>query len=865
MRLAWIAVLMVVAACGRGVEVPLPPRPTPLPVAAAGWSELEAEIRARIAAADSAEVSVSIIDLASWHELHINGDVVMHAASTMKVPVLLEIFRRIDEGTLALDSTLLLRNEFKSIADTSHYALDPGDDSDLELYQQVGRPVTIGELTRRMITRSSNLATNNLIDFVTPMRVRTTVAEAGGTGMTVMRGVEDGPAFRKGLNNTTTSRGLAHVLAAIASCKSHTRNSCDQMLGILAAQEFNEMIPGGLPAGTRVAHKTGWITGIRHDGAIVLPGQRAPYVLVILIRGITDTRTADRLGADISRMVWQRLTDPQWQLPRSVGSAARALSELHEKYRVHQLATRRFTHANYWAVVQPYTADAVQREEIGKSAEGRPLYALKFGAGPTRVLLWSQMHGNESTATLALADLIRYMHEGGNAQTAAWAKQLTVLMIPMLNPDGAEWFQRRNALGIDINRDARVLSTPEARALKNYRDRHQPQFGFNLHDQSVRTRIERSGRLAAIALLAPAYDASRSDNAVRTRAKHVASVVRDAVESFVPGHVAKYDDGFNPRAFGDLMQSWGTSTVLIESGGWETDPEKQYLRKTNFAALVTALDALASGAYAKSDVNRYEALPENGPQANDLVIRGGTIVVPGFEPYRADIAVDVGERDDFTSPRGVLEIGDLAETVARDTLDATGLFVHPSPDALRGRGRRDERARLTTGSASVFSIRRGAHPQSEPVWIVEGGVVQPVKREDAYPEGSPHAAVGCYDVEMGGWSTPNADTRYLAPLAKLQLFWIKSVDMRDRGRLVARPVGDAKLAPFRHVTWNVIDADSITVTLSTGFAGPTMRLAREGDAWVGTARLQTDVVYPGKVDPVASVRFRRIACDTSTP
>ena len=265
---------------------------------------LESAVRQRIAQVDSGTIAVSYIDLAHPNrEFHINGDVVMHAASTMKVPVLIELYHQAEQHKLSIDSPLVVRNVFQSIADTSHYTLDAGDDSDSSLYKQVGQRVPIRELARLMIVRSSNLATNNLIDLVGPANVRGTVDRIGATGMNVQRGVQDIPAFNKGLNNTTTSKGLAYSLLAIAQCRTLTRTSCDEMLQTLSAQEFNEMIPSGLPAGTRVAHKTGSITGISHDGAIVYPKNGAPYVLVILTHNVKDPA---KVGGDISRLVWER-------------------------------------------------------------------------------------------------------------------------------------------------------------------------------------------------------------------------------------------------------------------------------------------------------------------------------------------------------------------------------------------------------------------------------------------------------------------------------------------------------------------------------------------------------------------------------
>jgi hypothetical protein len=405
-------------------------------------------------------------------------------------------------------------------------------------------------------------------------------------------------------------------------------------------------------------------------------------------------------------------------LPPGDGVPAGELAALHERHRVAALAGRRFTHRQLWDAVEPVLAGApgLAREEIGRSAEGRPLYSVRHGRGPVRVLLWSQMHGNESTATMALADLFRFLAaEPGHPLARRLAERLTVVAVPMLNPDGAERFQRRNAFGIDVNRDARALATPEGRALRELHRRFRPDFGFNLHDQDVRTRVGSGDRLAAIALLAPPIDHAGTDDPVRARAKRVAAVVRRAVEPLVPEHVTRYDDSYNPRAFGDGMQGWGTSTVLIEAGGWRGDPEKQHLRRTVFVSLLAALDALATGAWAGADPAWYEGLPPNGRAVNDLLVRGGTLVIPGLEPVRADLAVDFADPLARLGGR-IVEIGDLAELDARDTLDATGLFLHPAPTALTA-------GALGPGAPASLRARRERDPASTLLWTLEAGVV----------------------------------------------------------------------------------------------------------------------------------------------
>src|SRR5690606_31384474 len=335
--------------------------------------------------------------------------------------------------------------------------------------------------------------------------------------------------------------------------------------------------------------------------------------------------------------------------------------------RVPGLEDRRFKPERWWRIVQPMleSGHGFRREEVGRSAEGRPLQHVSWGEGGTRVLLWSQMHGDESTASMALADLFRFLGEHPHHPLVRRLHQGTTLhVLPIVNPDGAARFQRRNAQGIDINRDARALASPEARVLHALRERVQPAFGFNLHDQQVGYRVGDSARGTAIALLAPAFNEAREVDAARGRAIEVAVAIRAVLEPYVGGHIAKWDDTFNPRAFGDLTAKAGVSTVLIESGGIEGDLHKQQLRKLNFLALVGALDAIATGAHAGFPQGPYDELPRNGTPWPDLLIRGGTLVLRGRPPVQADVLVDFSEA---LLERGgrIQDIGDLGHVRAR--------------------------------------------------------------------------------------------------------------------------------------------------------------------------------------------------------
>jgi beta-lactamase class A len=261
-------------------------------------------VRARIALEPGAVAAVSYRDLETGESLDISPDTVFHAASTMKVPVMIEVLKRAQSGAFALDQEVLLINQFASLADGSPFSLDAADDGDSVLYGRIGGRVSIRELLRRMITRSSNLATNQLIELVGAANVTETARSLGARHLSVLRGVEDQKAFDKGLINTTTSADLAVLLEAIEKGIVLSSSSSAEMRDILLAQEFNEKIPAGLPPGTKVAHKTGEITAVSHDAAVVYPPGRKPYVLVVLTKGIRDSKASSALIADISRMIW---------------------------------------------------------------------------------------------------------------------------------------------------------------------------------------------------------------------------------------------------------------------------------------------------------------------------------------------------------------------------------------------------------------------------------------------------------------------------------------------------------------------------------------------------------------------------------
>jgi beta-lactamase class A len=266
---------------------------------------IEVRLRQRIAAS-GAEVAVAVRTLDGTVEVLIDPDRSFHAASTMKVPVMIELFRQVRAGLVSLADAIPVRNEFRSIVDGSPYSLDEADDSDRVVHAAIGTRMTLGDLCEAMITVSSNLAANLLVERLGIDNIRATVARLGADrngGMQVRRGVEDGKAFEKGLNNTTTARGLLTIFDSLGHGRAVDGAADEAMLAILKRQQFNDAIPAGLPSGTPVAHKTGDITRINHDAGIVY-GPR-PYVIVLLVRGIDDRTRSASLMADLSRVVYE--------------------------------------------------------------------------------------------------------------------------------------------------------------------------------------------------------------------------------------------------------------------------------------------------------------------------------------------------------------------------------------------------------------------------------------------------------------------------------------------------------------------------------------------------------------------------------
>ncbi|MDF9800032.1 hypothetical protein OKW21_005295 [Catalinimonas alkaloidigena] len=359
--------------------------------------------------------------------------------------------------------------------------------------------------------------------------------------------------------------------------------------------------------------------------------------------------------------------------------------DAYNKYKEEAIQTRRFTHSELEPILLKLKEQpGFNVTKLGESIEGRAIYDVSFGQGETQVLLWSQMHGDESTATMAGLDLFSFFTSDDNRFEEVRntiLQNVSVHFIPMLNPDGAEEFERRNALGVDMNRDALRLQSPESQILKNIRDSLDADFGFNLHDQSTYYTAGVNEEAATISFLPPAYNYAKDINPVRERAMQMIVQLNEALQHYVEGHVARYNDDFEPRAFGDNIQKWGTSTVLIESGGYPDDPEKQQIRRLNFMLLVTALHSIATESYKKLDREKYWEIPENERYLYDLIVRNVQKEV-NDKLYTIDVGVNHIEIEfeninDFFPIGSIQELGDMSTFYGYEEFDAEGMVAVP--------------------------------------------------------------------------------------------------------------------------------------------------------------------------------------------
>lgn len=354
--------------------------------------------------------------------------------------------------------------------------------------------------------------------------------------------------------------------------------------------------------------------------------------------------------------------------------------ERYDSFRENRLTKRRFSAALWQELITEWSSHFEVRE-LGKTEEGRPIHEVKWGEGPIQVIAWSQMHGDEATATMALADIFALLSSTSDLSSEIKQKlhqNITLRIIPRLNADGAERWQRETALGIDMNRDATKQNSIEARILSAWADEIKPAFAFNLHDQNRLYSVGNSPNQTHIAFLATTGDEAGTWTPSRLRAGQICQRMLSCIRPIIPGKIAKWTDEFESRAFGDTFSSRGYGLVLLESGGAGWDLEKQSLRKLNACLLLDAFCAIADGSYATESIAEYEALPTNERAIVDIKIKDA----PLSETVRADVLFNLLETplaDGNILYSWVVEnIGDMSPFYGLTEIDGKDLHLSPN-------------------------------------------------------------------------------------------------------------------------------------------------------------------------------------------
>ncbi len=399
------------------------------------------------------------------------------------------------------------------------------------------------------------------------------------------------------------------------------------------------------------------------------------------------------------------------------------LYHTYEYYRENSFNRRTNTHREVNAAVNKLRGSAGWNiTTAGYSELGKEVNLISTGSGPVKIFLWSQMHGDESTATRAIFDIINFMtNPTGYHQVIDDIRLRTTLyFLPMVNPDGADLFQRRNAYGIDVNRDVLRLTSSEAQLLMKTFDEIRPDFAFNLHDQSTLYSVEHSEKQVALSFLAPPFDNEQTVNLNRERAMQTIVGMKKAAEYFIPGHMARYCDDFEPRAFGDTFQLKGASTILVESGGWKDDTEKDFLRKNNVIVLLSAFHDIAKNNIGRYPVEEYFQIPENANYLFDVLLKDVKLKIN--ERYlNLDIGINYYEvlcPDDrtFYYTGKIEDLGDLSTFHGIEEYTLPDYEILPEtihPDVLTGKsiGSLDVESLLHNGTMGVVVEDIGTIPE----------------------------------------------------------------------------------------------------------------------------------------------------------
>ena len=367
-----------------------------------------------------------------------------------------------------------------------------------------------------------------------------------------------------------------------------------------------------------------------------------------------------------------------------INAIAESFYNEYDFFKEKRITQRRFKHSDMCKILSKFRANKKFKfKKVGKSAQGREIELVTLGTGKTKVFLWSQMHGNESTATMALFDIFNFFEDSNTQKDIKefLLKNLKLFFIPMVNPDGTELFQRENIYNIDINRDAVALQTPEGKILMDTFKKIKPTFSFNLHDQGIWYSAGYTKNPATISFLAPAFNEEKSLNTVRKNSMKIIVAMYKVLSKYIPNCVARYSDEFEPRAYGDMFQSLGSSTILIESGGRKDDVEKQYIRKMNYISILAGLYLIADKSFREVDLRLYDEIPFNQERLYDIILRNLKFNAKG-KSFIGDIGIKIEENNtdkakNFYFKSEIVGIGDLSTFYGYSEMDLKGFEIFP--------------------------------------------------------------------------------------------------------------------------------------------------------------------------------------------
>jgi len=310
---------------------------------------------------------------------------------------------------------------------------------------------------------------------------------------------------------------------------------------------------------------------------------------------------------------------------------------------------------------------------IGHSVQGKPIYKLQLGSGKIRILMWSQMHGNESTTTKALFDFINLLCSGSDLATKLLG-EFTFCMLPMLNPDGAKCYTRENANGVDLNRDAQDLSQPESKVLRKIFEEFHPDYCYNLHDQRTIYGVGQTAKPATVSFLAPAYNENRDINETRIKAMNVIVAMNEVLQQFIPGQVGRFDDSFNLNCVGDTFQYFNVPTVLFEAGHFQGDYQRELTRGYIFIVLISGLQYFYENDIVDNKIEEYVKIPQNNVVFYDFVYKNVKINYDGIEKNInfASQFKEVLKNNEITFEAEIAQVDNLEHFFGHVEIDAEG-------------------------------------------------------------------------------------------------------------------------------------------------------------------------------------------------